>query len=200
MSDEFPDIRVIILSNYVEDEHIREAVRVGADGYLLKDSGVAEIELAVRSVARGHNYMSPAVLVRVMEVYKRYARGDAPPLSRRQMQVLCRISEGRNTREIAKLLGLSAKTVETHRAQLMERLGIHEVAGLVRYAIRMGLVKADWSPAAGHTAGHGIRDRDVCRGDGEREQASLLFELFDPRLHGRELVDRCGAARTGSPG
>ncbi len=142
---ELPEARVIILSMHGNEEYANRALQAGAAGYLLKDSGLAELELAVRAVARGETYLSPAVSKHVIADYLRRT-GGAPPepgsLTPRQRQVLRLIAEGKTTKAIARLLGLSVKTVETHRAQLMDRLDIHDVAGLVRHAIRIGLVEA----------------------------------------------------------
>jgi DNA-binding NarL/FixJ family response regulator len=142
---ELPEARVIILSMHSNEEYASRALQAGAAGYLLKDSGLAELELAVRAVARGETYLSPAVSKHVIADYLRRT-GGAPPesgsLTPRQRQVLRLIAEGKTTKAIARLLGVSVKTVETHRAQLMDRLDIHEVAGLVRHAIRIGLIEA----------------------------------------------------------
>jgi DNA-binding NarL/FixJ family response regulator len=153
ISRDFPRVRVIILSMHTNEEYVLQALRAGAAGYLLKDAGIAELELAVRAVARGETYLSPPVSRSVIEDYLRRLGSPAdvgvlppnPPekLTPRQREVLQLIAEGRTTQEIAKRLHLGVKTVETHRAQLMERLDIHDVAGLVRYAIRTGMVTPD---------------------------------------------------------
>ncbi|HEY2156335.1 MAG TPA: response regulator transcription factor [Isosphaeraceae bacterium] len=143
---ELPATRVIILSMHANEEYASRALQAGAAGYLLKDSGLAELELAVRAVARGETYLSPAVSKHVIADYLRRTGGAPPdscPLTPRQNQVLRLIAEGNTTKAIARILGVSVKTVETHRVQLMDRLDIHDVAGLVRYAIRIGLVQAD---------------------------------------------------------
>jgi DNA-binding NarL/FixJ family response regulator len=153
---EFPHTRVIILSMHATEEYVLQALRAGAVGYLLKDASPAELELAVRSASRGETYLTPAVSKHVIEKYVHRAGGvsaeagkDEPPvtpfevLTPRQREVLQLIAEGRSTKEIAQTLNLSVKTVETHRAQLMQRLDIHDVAGLVRYAIRVGVVKME---------------------------------------------------------
>ena len=142
-----PATRVLILSMFANEEYVLRALRAGAAGYLLKDSTVVELATALRSIAGGGSYLSPAVSGHVLAAYVRRV-GDGsvpadPALTPRQREVLQLIAEGHGTKEIAARLSLSAKTVETHRAQLMERLGIHDVAGLVRYAIRAGIVSAD---------------------------------------------------------
>jgi len=133
---------VIILSMHASEEYVLQALRAGAAAYLIKDSATAELELALKSVMRGETYLSPAISRQVVDGYvRRMGAGAAEdPLTPRQREVLKGIAEGRTTKEIAFTLGLSVKTVETHRAQVMERLGIRDVAGLVRYAMRTGLV------------------------------------------------------------
>jgi len=144
----FPDVHVIILSMHDNKEYVLQALRAGAAGYLLKDAAKAELELAVRAVARGETYLSPPVSKHVIAAYVQRAIGapgmpiDDLPLERltsRQREVLRLIAAGQTSQTIANTLGISVKTVETHRAQIMERLDIHDVAGLVRYAIHMGL-------------------------------------------------------------
>ena len=121
------------------------SLRAGAAGYLLKDAATGELELALRSVMRGESWLSPAVSRQVVEGYVHRTGGDAAPevLTARQREVLRLVAGGKSTKEIAFLLNLSVKTVETHRAQIMDRLGIRDVAGLVRYALRTGLVPPD---------------------------------------------------------
>lgn len=146
VAKEFPDVRVIILSMYANEEYVCQAIQAGAAGYLLKDAEPDELERALRVVAAGGTYLTPAVSKHVIADYMRRVSGDkAPPepLTPRQREILRLIAEGKATKEIAAILGISTKTVETHRAQLMERLDIHEVAGLVRYALRAGIVKLD---------------------------------------------------------
>jgi len=142
-----PGTRVLILSMFANEEYVLRSLRAGAAGYLLKDSTVVELASALRSVADGGSYLSPAVSGHVLAAYVRRVGDEGvppePALTPRQREVLQLIAEGHGTKEIASRLSLSAKTVETHRAQLMERLGIHDVAGLVRYAIRAGIVSAD---------------------------------------------------------
>jgi len=143
---EFPQVRVIILSAHSSEEYVCQALRAGAAGYLLKDAGIAELELALRAVARGETYLSPAVSKHVISDYVRRVGSEAGSLdllTPRQREILQLIAEGKTTKEIAGLLHLSVKTVETHRTQLMDRLDIHDIAGLVRFAIRVGLIKPD---------------------------------------------------------
>jgi DNA-binding NarL/FixJ family response regulator len=122
------------------------AITSGCGGYLLKDAGAAEFAAAVRAVFRGENYFSPAISAHLVAEYTRLAQAEkhaAEPLTPRQREVLRLIAEGLSTKAIAKRLAISAKTVDAHRSQLMERLEIHDVAHLVRYAIRNHLIEAD---------------------------------------------------------
>jgi len=138
-----PDVRVLILSMHQNEEYVRQALRHGAAAYLLKDSAPLELELALAAVLRGETYLSPAVSKGVMLDYVQRLRDDDPPgeaLSPRQREVLQLIAEGYSTKEIARHLNLATKTVESHRSQLMKQLGVHEVTGLVRYAMRIGLI------------------------------------------------------------
>jgi DNA-binding NarL/FixJ family response regulator len=140
---EFPNVRVIILSMHANEEYVLQTLRSGASGYLLKDAATAELELAIQAVARKDTYLSPAISRRVIEDYVGRTsglKGPSEQLTPRQREILQLIAEGKSTKEIAFLLKLSVKTVETHRAQLMDRLGVHDVPGLVRQAMRMGLV------------------------------------------------------------
>jgi DNA-binding NarL/FixJ family response regulator len=145
MTKAWPDIRILILSMHQNAEYVRQALRQGAMAYLLKDSAPLELELALKAVLRGETYLSPAVSKGVVSDYVHRLRSDEQPadaLTPRQREVLQLIAEGQSTKEIARRLDLSVKTVETHRTQLMKQLDIHEVAGLVRFAIRAGLVSA----------------------------------------------------------
>jgi len=144
--EESPHIRVIILSMHATEEYVLRALRAGAVGYLLKDAGTAELELAVRAVVRGEMYLSPAVSKHVIAEYVQRVSSEPnslEQLSPRHREILQLIAEGQTTKEIAQTLDLSVKTIETYRTQLMERLDIHDIAGLVRYAIRMGLITSD---------------------------------------------------------
>jgi DNA-binding NarL/FixJ family response regulator len=150
VAKDFPQTRVIMLSMHASEEYVLQALNAGAAGYLLKESDIAELELAIKAVARGESYLSPAVSKHVIANYVRRTGGDNSTansmpdlLTPRQRDVLRLIADSRSTKEIARILNVSVKTVETHRMQLMERLGIHDVAGLVRYALRVGLTKAE---------------------------------------------------------
>ncbi|HKS37449.1 MAG TPA: response regulator transcription factor [Verrucomicrobiae bacterium] len=142
VSKEFPAVKIIILSMHANEEYVLQALRAGAAGYLLKDAATTELDIALQAVARGETYLSPAISKRVIESFLRQG-GNPDPLAQltpRQREILQLIAEGKSTKEIAFTLKLSVKTVETHRAQLMERLEIRDVAGLVRYAMRTGLI------------------------------------------------------------
>jgi DNA-binding NarL/FixJ family response regulator len=140
---EFPSVKVIILSMHANEEYVMQALRAGASGYLLKDAATVELGLALQAVSKDETYLSPAISKRVIDSYLNRVSPQQSPLEQltsRQREILQLIAEGRSTKEIAFLLNVSIKTVETHRSQLMERLDIHDVPNLVRYAIRVGLV------------------------------------------------------------
>ncbi len=144
--ENYPGVRVIILSMHASVEYARHAVRAGAAGYLLKEASTAELKIALDAVARGQTYLSPVVATHLLADYARMVpeRVDAPgQLAPRLSEVLRLIAQGYPRREIARKLNISPKTFDTYRAQLMEQLDIHDTAGLVRYAVRMGLVAPD---------------------------------------------------------
>jgi DNA-binding NarL/FixJ family response regulator len=146
IAKEHPGVRVLMLSAHVNEDYVKQALRAGAAGYLLKHAAISELELAIQAVARGETYLSPAVSKHLIADYIRRVGEETNPmelLTPRQREILQLIAEGHSTKEIARILHVSAKTVETHRAQLMERLDIHDIAGLVRYAIRAGLAHLD---------------------------------------------------------
>jgi len=145
LREQHPGVRVVILSMHSGEEYVLQALRAGAVGYLLKDAATGELELALRSVMRGESWFSPAVSRQVVEGYVQRVGGEAAAdvLTARQREVLKLVAGGKSTKEIAFDLNLSVKTVETHRAQIMERLGIRDVAGLVKYALKTGLVSPD---------------------------------------------------------
>lgn len=139
-----PDTHVLILSMHDNTEYVLEAVRAGAHGYLLKDTAATELCAAIRAVRRGESYFSPPIAGRLSAV----VRGDAEPtpvgalgqLTARERQVLVGIAQGHTNREIAQQLGISHRTVETHRESLMRKLEVRTVAGLTRLALEAGLV------------------------------------------------------------
>jgi DNA-binding NarL/FixJ family response regulator len=141
---EFPATRVIVLSMFSSKEYITRALSAGASAYLLKDAAESELELALAAVARGESYLSPAVSRRVVELLQESPVADPLALlTARQREVLKLIAEGIPTKQIAHQLEISPKTVDAHRAELMARLGIRDLAGLVRLAVRAGLVSAE---------------------------------------------------------
>jgi DNA-binding NarL/FixJ family response regulator len=140
----FPDVRVIILSMNSSEEHVLQALRCGAAGFLLKNIGPDEMERALREVARGEKHISAAVAGHVIGGFLDGGKSKSiERLTSRQREVLQLVAEGNTSKMIAKKLGISAKTADAHRGELMHSLGIHDMAGLVRYAIRMGVVSAD---------------------------------------------------------
>jgi DNA-binding NarL/FixJ family response regulator len=150
---EHSQARVLMLSMHDNEQYVIQALRTGARGYLLKDAATAELEQAITAVARGETYLSQAVVKHVSADYRRRAKGRAgekeaettsgASLTSRQREILQLIAEGHTTKEIAARLHLSANTVETHRRQMMKRLGVRSLAGLVRSAIRLGVVPPD---------------------------------------------------------
>ena len=139
--------RVVVLSMYSGEEYVRPVIRAGASGYLLKGSGLSDLVSAIRAVAGGDAFFSPEVARVLLEE----SRSPAAPakkepsdgLTKREREVLTLVAEGKSSPEIAKMLSLSVKTVEGHRGRIMSKLGIRNVAGLVRHAIKIGLVSAD---------------------------------------------------------
>ncbi len=142
--NDFPTVKVLILSMHTNEAYVSQALRYGAAGYLLKDAATIELELALQAVARGDTYLSPAVSKHLIAGHlQRDSVATANALTPRQREILQSIAQGQTSQQIAQRLGISVKTVEAHRAQLMDRLDIHDVAGLVRYAIKIGLITAD---------------------------------------------------------
>jgi DNA-binding NarL/FixJ family response regulator len=127
---------------YSDEEHVWQALQAGAAGYLVKGGALAELELAVRSVARGQSYLSPGVSKPIISEYLQRTGGDdaTKSLTRRQREILQMIAEGKSTKQIALILNISAKTVVSHRSRLTKRLDAKDIAALVRHAIRLGLV------------------------------------------------------------
>jgi DNA-binding NarL/FixJ family response regulator len=137
--------RVVMLSLHADEEYVRRALACGAAGYLVKSADAAELELAIRAVSRGDVWLSPSVSRSVVRSMLDRSVPDEPfeILTPRQREVLQLVAEGRTSKDIADRLGLSAKTIESHRAQLMKRLGVSNVSGLVRTALRLGLVPSE---------------------------------------------------------
>jgi DNA-binding NarL/FixJ family response regulator len=139
----FPEIKIIVLSVHDAEEYAHRAIRAGAAGYLPKSAASTELERAIDQVVRGGQYL-PTKLARTAVIQSsNISESPQMELTPRQREVLTLIAEGYSTKNIARALGISVKTVETHRAQLMDRLNIHDVASLVRYAIKMKLVSLE---------------------------------------------------------
>jgi DNA-binding NarL/FixJ family response regulator len=142
-----PDTKIAMLSMHADRAYVQESLRVGARGYILKESAVREVLHAVEAVMRGERFLSQSVRDQVLDDYVelvRDARDPAgSPLSPREREVLQLLAEGHSTKEMASTLSISAKTVESHRKQMMDKLGMHSVAELTKYAIREGLTALD---------------------------------------------------------
>jgi DNA-binding NarL/FixJ family response regulator len=154
-----PGTKVIVISVHVDPQSVLAAIDAGASGYLSKDASTAELDLAIRAVVRGGTFLSPTISSHVLADYRRRLTegpdlvADAQPgaaertllarLTPRQREILQLLAEGASSRKMARMLDVSIKTIETHRAQLMQRLDIHDVASLVRFAIRAGLVRVE---------------------------------------------------------
>ena len=149
---DFPDVAIAILSMHLDEEYVIQALKAGASGYLLKDSAPGELKTAVETISKGKIYISPAIPREMIDEYQRRLKTASSPeevltstdiLSTRQKEVLQLIAEGNSTREIAEKLFISVKTVETHRSQIMKKLGIKDIPGLVKYAIKKGILRID---------------------------------------------------------
>ncbi len=135
-----PRTRVLALSMHKDSVYVREILRAGARGYLLKDSADADLLAAVRAVAKGEGYLSPAVSEAVLTDYRRHVTDPLDLLTSREREVLQMIAEGKTNKEIATSLNLSVYTVEAHRGRMMEKLNLHSTGELVRFALRNGLI------------------------------------------------------------
>ena len=136
-----PNSHVLALSVHRDGVYVREIVRAGADGYILKESADTELLTAVRAVAEGHSYLSPEVASHVLKDYRKHAIDPLDTLSPRERETLQLLAEGRTNKEIAGQLNLSIYTVDGHRTRIMEKLDLHSVGELVRFAIRHGMVE-----------------------------------------------------------
>jgi two-component system response regulator NreC len=135
-----PHTRVIALSMHRDSVYVRETLRAGARGYLLKDSPAGDLVTAVRSVASGESYLSPAVSNAVLDDYRRHVTNPIDLLTTREREVLQMLAEGKTNKEIAVVLNLSVYTVDAHRGRIMEKLNVHSINELVRFAVRNGLI------------------------------------------------------------
>jgi DNA-binding NarL/FixJ family response regulator len=140
VADLSPRSRVLALSMHKDSVYVREILRAGARGYLLKDSIASDLLAAVRAVARGEGYLSPGVSDAVLNDYRRHVTDPIDLLTSREREVLQMIAEGKTNKEIATVLNLSVYTVDAHRGRIMEKLNLHSVTDLVRFAVRCGLV------------------------------------------------------------
>ena len=145
-----PTTRVLILSMHTTEDFVHRAIKAGASGYLVKDSAPVDLKMAIAAVLRDEIYLSSRVSKHVVSgfLHGKTNRGESPMdmLTSRQREILQMIAEGKSTKQIAFQLNISVKTVETHRASLMERLDIHDIAGLVLYAVRHGVINVDRAP------------------------------------------------------
>jgi two-component system, NarL family, response regulator NreC len=140
LSASLPRTRILALSMHKDSVYVREILRAGARGYLLKDSGDTDLVAAVRAVAKGEGYISPAVSDAVLSDYRKHVTDPLDLLTGREREVLQSIAEGKTNKEIATALNLSVYTVEAHRGRIMEKLNLHSTGELVRFALRNGLI------------------------------------------------------------
>jgi len=145
----FPDIKIIILTMHTNEEYVLQTLKAGASGYLVKKAAPAELISAINAINKGNSFLSPSISRTVIDEYlrrsKEISEGEEgfEQLTVREREVLQLIAEGRKTREIAERLYISIKTVETHKAHIMDKLDIHSTAELTRYAIRKGIISSD---------------------------------------------------------
>jgi two-component system response regulator NreC len=137
-----PETKTIVLTQHTEEQYVLEALRIGVHGYVLKSQGMSDMIQAIRDVQRGRFYLSPGISNIVIDAYREQNSPTREPLTAREREVLQLVAEGKSTKEVADILRITAKTAESHRSRLMLKLGVHDVAGLVRYAVRRGLVEA----------------------------------------------------------
>jgi two-component system response regulator NreC len=133
--------KIILLTQHDEAQYVRAALEAGVSGYVLKNQVTSELLLAIRQVSRGQVYLSPGVSSAVVDAYRSGPEKSKNPLTMRETRVLQLIAEGKSTKDVASLLGISVKTAESHRTRLMHKLDIHETASLVRYAVRNGIIQ-----------------------------------------------------------
>jgi two-component system, NarL family, response regulator NreC len=136
-----PKTKSILLTQHDEDQYVSEALSAGVRGYVLKSQVASDLIQAIQQVLRGQVYLSPGISAAVMAAVQSKGQRPADPLTARERQVLQLIAEGKSTKDVASLLGVSVKTAESHRSRLMQKLDIHETASLVRYAVKRGLVQ-----------------------------------------------------------
>lgn len=135
-----PGTRVVALTVHADDHYVKAALRAGIRGYVIKSQAAVDLVGAIEQVSRGSVYLSPGISPAALDAVLDDREAEAPRLTPREREVLQLVAEGKRSKEIADVLGISQKTAETHRAHIMEKLAIHDTAGLVRYAIRSGML------------------------------------------------------------
>ena len=136
-----PGVRTILLTVHTEDAYVVTALRAGIKGYVLKNQASADLLQAIREVSLGKTYLSPGISQAVVDACLTKSELPADPLTVREREVLQLVAEGKSTKEVAQVLGISAKTADSHRTRMMRKLDVHETASLVRHAIRLGLIQ-----------------------------------------------------------
>ena len=136
-----PRAKAILLTMHTDDHYVLEALRTGVTGFVVKSQAPADLIRAVHEVLRGMTYLSPGISQAVVEAYLAKSAMPPDPLTAREREVLQLVAEGKSTKEIAQLLGITFKTAESHRTRIMKKTNIHETASLVRYAVRRGLIQ-----------------------------------------------------------
>lgn len=136
-----PRAKAILLTMHTEDHYVLEALRAGVKGYVVKTQAAGDLVRAIQEVQRGMVYLSPGISQTIVQAYLTKSEMPSDPLSPREREVLQLIAEGKTTKEVAGLLGISFKTAESHRMRIMRKVDVHETAGLVRYAVRRGIIQ-----------------------------------------------------------
>ena len=136
-----PRARAILLTMHTDDHYVLSALQAGVKGYVVKTQAASDLVRAIHEVLRGMMYLSPGVSEAVVQAYLAKSEMPADPLTSREREVLQLVAEGKSTKEVAGLLGISFKTAESHRTRILKKLDLHETAGLVRYAVRRGLIQ-----------------------------------------------------------
>jgi len=136
-----PRAKAILLTMHTDDHYVLEALQIGVKGYVVKSQASGDLVRAINEVQRGMTYLSPGVSQTVVQAFLSKAPMPRDPLTSREREVLQLVAEGKSTKEIAQLLAISFKTAESHRTRIMKKTDIHETAGLVRYAVRRGLIQ-----------------------------------------------------------
>ncbi|MGH9686099.1 MAG: response regulator [Candidatus Acidiferrales bacterium] len=141
ISRTFPKVKTILLTQHDEEPYLSQALDAGVKGYVLKSQAARDLVDAMRRVSAGEVYLSPGISRSLMEAYRTKSKKPADSLTPRERQVLQLVAEGKSTKDVGTILGISVKTAESHRTRLMQKLDIHETASLVRYAVRRGMVQ-----------------------------------------------------------